>query len=100
MRNPREVTEFIIVPPRERGDEIMPAKERFIGYLQRHFPGYSFKVTMIGPADGEGRFGVYPVMNFIGADNRSYMCVEPPTWLLTEVRKVCSSFDVRMSFAA
>lgn len=55
---------------------------------------------MIGPADGEGRFGVYPVMNFIGADNRSYMCVEPPTWLLTEVRKVCSSFDVRMCFAA
>lgn len=100
MRDPKEVTEFIIVPPVERGDEIMRSKERFIDFLQRHFPGYSFKVTTIGPVGGDGLFGVYPVMNFIGADNRSYFCSEPPSWLLGEVRNVCYSFDVRTSFAA
>lgn len=96
----RDVTEFIVVSPVARRSEIWAAKERFTDHLRRQFPGYSFRIARIAPVDTGECFGVYPVMNFVGADNQAFMCNEPPSWLLGEIRMACQAFDLRKSFAA
>lgn len=96
----RDVTEFIVVPPAARSADIWSAKERFADHLRRQFPGYSFRIARIAPVDTGECFGVYPVMNFVGPDNQAFMCNEPPSWLLGEIRFACQAFDLRKSFAA
>lgn len=96
----KDVTEFIVVPPVALRADIWAAKERFADTLSRQFPGYSFRIARIGPVDTGEFFGVYPVMNFVGADNQAFMCNEPPSWLLGEIRMACQAFDFRKSFAA
>ncbi|WP_085025272.1 hypothetical protein [Ensifer aridi] len=96
----KEVTEFIIVPPEGQRTDLWAAKERFLDHLRRHFPGYSFRVARLSPIDPGETFGIFPVMNFVGPDNQSIMCNEPPSWLLAEIRRACYAFDIRKSFAA
>ncbi|OCP05018.1 MULTISPECIES: hypothetical protein [unclassified Ensifer] len=95
MHDPKDVTAFTIVPPPLRGRR---ESVRLMAHLRRLFPGYSFKLAAIAPVDAGDRFGIYPVMNFIGADNRSYVCNEPPNWLIGEIRSACHAFgDRRMA---
>ncbi|MDW9770416.1 hypothetical protein BMJ34_13335 [Sinorhizobium medicae] len=96
----KDVTEFIVVPPVTLRADIWAAKERFADALSRQFPGYSFRIARIAPVDTGECFGVYPVMNFVGADNQAFMCNEPPSWLLGEIRMACQAFDLRKGFAA
>lgn len=96
----KDVTEFIVVPPAAVRPDILAAKERFADYLKRQFPGYSFRIARLAPVDTGEWFGVYPVMNFVGADNQTLMCNEPPSWLLGEIRMACQAFDLLKSFAA
>lgn len=96
----KDVTEFIVVPPVALRADIWAAKERFADALSRQFPSYSFRIARIAPVDTGECFGVYPVMNFVGADNQAFMCNEPPSWLLGEIRMACQAFDLRKSFAA
>ncbi|WP_026616406.1 hypothetical protein [Ensifer aridi] len=96
----KDVTEFIVVPPEVKRSEVWAVRERFLDYLRQQFAGYSFRVACIAPVDIGESFGVYPVMNFIGPDNQSFMCNEPPRWLLGEIREACYEFDLRKSFAA
>jgi hypothetical protein len=98
----REVLEFIIVPPYEQREAVAAAKERLVNYLGRKFPGYSFKVGPFAPVGDEDCFCVLPVMNFLSADGKSYMCEEPKRWLLQEIASACSKLDLTgmRSFAA
>ncbi|WP_085032279.1 hypothetical protein [Ensifer aridi] len=96
----RDVTEFIVVPPEAQRAKIWDARERFSEYLRRQFPGYGFRVARLAPVDTGDGYGVYPVMNFIGPDNQSFMCNEPPGWLIGEIRRACYAFDLLKSFAA
>ncbi|RVO78958.1 hypothetical protein CN084_11710 [Sinorhizobium medicae] len=96
----KDVTEFIVVPPVALRADIWAAKERFADTLSRQFPGYSFRIARIAPVDTGECFGVYPVMNFVGADKQAFLCNEPPSWLLGEIRMACQAFDLRKSFAA
>ncbi|WP_307959293.1 hypothetical protein [Sinorhizobium medicae] len=89
-----------MVPPVTLRADIWAAKERFADALSRQFPGYSFRIARIAPVDTGECFGVYPVMNFVGADNQAFMCNEPPSWLLGEIRMACQAFDLRKGFAA
>ncbi|OOG73852.1 hypothetical protein B0E45_06040 [Sinorhizobium sp. A49] len=97
---PHEVTEFVIVPPVDQRPQIHGAKERFVDYLVRRFPGYAFKVSSVAPVGEMDCYMIYPIMNFLGPDGQSYMCTKPPAWLLGEISRACDDFDVERSFAA
>jgi hypothetical protein len=90
----REVLEFIIVPPYEKREAVTAAKEQMADYLGRTFPGYSFKVGPFAPVGEEDSFCVLPVMNFLGADGKSYMCEEPRRWFVQEIADACEAFDL------
>ncbi|MEY9196613.1 hypothetical protein ABIA16_001729 [Sinorhizobium fredii] len=96
----KDVTEFIVVPPKRQRAEILAARDRFSEFLRRQFPGYAFKIAGLAPVDDGDSFGVYPVMNFIGPDNQSFMCNAPAAWLLVEIRRACEAFDLHKNFAA
>lgn len=91
----KEVLEFIIVPPYERRIEVAAAKERLVDYLGHKFPGYSFKVGPFAPVGDEDLFCVLPVMNFIGADGKGYMCEEPKRWFVQDIADACQALDLR-----
>ncbi|MBY3228576.1 MULTISPECIES: hypothetical protein [Rhizobium] len=95
MATEREVLEFIIVPPFEQRAAVAAAKERFENYLANRFPGYSFRVGPFAPVGDEDEFSVLPLMNFLGDDGKSYMCVPPKRWFVSEIADACKQFDMR-----
>ncbi|MDK4720095.1 hypothetical protein PH552_12145 [Rhizobium sp. CNPSo 3968] len=98
----REVLEFVIVPPFDMRAEVAAAKDRLENYLSHQFPGYGFQVGPFAPVGDDEEFCVLPLMNFIGDDGRSYMCIPPKRWLLQEIADACRKFDLKgkRSFAA
>lgn len=95
MATEREVLQFIIVPPYEQRAAVAAAKERMEAYLGSRFPGYDFKVGPFAPVGDEDEFCVLPLMNFVGDDGQSYMCVPPKRWFVQEIAEACRQFDLR-----
>jgi hypothetical protein len=91
----RQVLEFIIVPPFEQRAAVAAAKERLEHYLICRFPGYRFKVGPFAPVGDDEEFCVLPLMNFVGDDGKSYMCVPPKRWLLLDIAVACKEFDLK-----
>jgi hypothetical protein len=102
MTTEREVLEFIVVPPFEQRAAVAAAKERLEHYLICRFPGYRFKVGPFAPVGDDEEFCVLPLMNFVGDDGKSYMCVPPKRWFVQEIADACRGFDLKgsKSFAA
>lgn len=94
MTTEREVLEFIIVPPFERRAAVAAVKERLEHHLICRFPGYGFKVGPFAPVGDDEEFCVLPIMNFLGDDGRSYMCLPPKRWFVQEIADACREFDV------
>lgn len=92
--NERQVTEFIVVPPLALKDEVALAKERFAHHLTSRFPGYAFKISTFVPIGDADAFFVMPVMNFLGDNGKSYMCLPPSRWLLNDIATACTEFDL------
>jgi hypothetical protein len=95
MRTERDVIQYIIVPPFERRDEVIAAKERLEHYLGGRFPGNSFTVARFAPIGDDEEFCVLPIMNFVGDDGKSYMCKEPRRWFMQEIAQACREFALQ-----
>ncbi len=91
----REVLEFIIVPPFDQRAAVTAAKDRLENYLSQRFPGYAFKVGPFAPVGDDEEFCILPLMNFIGDDGNSYMCIPPKRWLLQDIANACREFDLK-----
>lgn len=102
MIDPRDVIEYVVVPPFAQRDRVAASKQRFEHYLGNRFPGNSFKVAPFAPIGDDDEFCVLPIMNFVGDDGKSYMCKEPRRWFMREIAQACREFDFvgLRSFAA
>lgn len=91
----REVTEFAVIPPYAERHLVEAAKERMKHYLERRFPGYTFRIAPFAPVGDEGDFCVVPIMGFVGDDGESRLCDEPECCLVSDIHQACRDFDLR-----
>jgi len=93
MRQPVQVSQFIIVPPAGRSRELVRCKELFASYLMRRFPRYSFDVAAVAVLEDDDHFVVIPIMNYVTPDGDSYMCQEPSRSVMAEISEACAGFS-------
>lgn len=94
----KEVTEFVVVPPRERTGEIVSAKDRFIAHLESAFPQLKFEVQGTSPFDVDG-FQVIPMMGRIG-EHGGVLCDRPDPQLIWQIMKRCADFNGASALAS
>lgn len=89
----RQVTTFVIIPPREMAIQVGAAKERIEARLSQEFVGYNFKMTEYMPLGDEDDFNVLPVMNVVNGDGKNAMCEKPEPEFIESIICACWAFE-------
>ncbi len=88
----REVSQFIVTPPRVHMPRLMRERQQFEDYLEGRSPGWSFDLCGLAPVADDEDFCVIPIMNFATPDGDSYMCRPLQPWVRAEILVACRRY--------